>query len=51
MKRVKIATKAMRQKQNPNKPKFSKYAKKSKFLATHGGFGMDYPDKPWKGHE
>lgn len=32
------------------KPGFkSKYALKSAFLAKHGGFGFDYPDKPWKG--
>ena len=24
------------------------YAKKHKFLAQNGGWGFEYPDKPWK---
>lgn len=26
----------------------SKYAKKKKWLARNGGFGFNYPDKPWR---
>lgn len=26
----------------------SNYAKKHKFLAAHGGSGLDYPDRPWR---
>lgn len=29
----------------------SNYAKKRTFLIKHGGFGFDYPDKPWKGRD
>lgn len=27
----------------------SKYGRKARFLARHGGRGDDYPDKPWRG--
>ncbi len=26
----------------------SNYAKKHRWLAAHGGFGFNYPDKAWK---
>lgn len=41
----------MRQAQNPKKPKSSKYAKKATYLRVHGGFGMDYLNKPWRGEK
>jgi hypothetical protein len=33
---------------NPNKKGNSIYARKRAYLNKHGGFGFDYPDKPWK---
>lgn len=26
----------------------SNYAKKAKFLLAHGGFGFEWPDRPWR---
>ena len=37
-----------RKKNDPSKKGNSNYAKKEAFLKKHGGFGFDYPDKPWK---
>ena len=34
---------------DPSKYGNSNYARKKKFLDKNGGFGFDYPDKPWKG--
>ena len=34
--------------ENPKAKGNSNYAKKKAFLRKHGGFGIDYPKKPWK---
>ena len=33
---------------NPTAKGNSRYAKKKAYLRKHGGFGFDYPNKPWK---
>ncbi len=34
--------------QDPSKKGNSNYAKKKAFLRKNGGYGIDYPNKPWK---
>ena len=35
-------------KNNPSIAGNSKYARKNLYLKRHGGFGFQYPEKPWK---
>ena len=35
-------------KNDPKAKGNSNYARKKAFLKTHGGYGFDYPEKPWK---
>jgi hypothetical protein len=49
-KRKKIVSgKAAAKEHRLNNPGFkSNYARKKAYLYIHGGFGFDYPDKPWR---
>ncbi len=48
MKRVKITLKSLKRKGMLRPGLKSLYARKFAYLASHGGWGFQYDDKPWK---